>query len=149
MWDERLNNYLDGKENIEEASSEMKKQFAAYKRTIKIITLRLSYHPSQRAKERFLRSIRREKAKKRGFAYAALVALAAFIILALGVFTNPPLVPSKNTASISSNKQIASQEGELQNLKKIEQGNLLMMKPSDFERTANNLKILEIAVDGF
>ena len=147
MWDERLNDYLDGDRDISSAPRELQKLFSNYMKIIEAFNLRLSYRPSLRSKERFLRRVKREKLKKKIFSYALVGAIAAVIFAVIGINLNWAFLPAP-TSKHMENIQPISQELNMEKLKIMGEKRVIL-NPANFERTANNLKILEIAVDGF
>ena len=103
MWSDRINEFLDGDKDVEEATKEEKEEIVLYKRVISIYAARLEYVPSEKGKEEFLRKIKRKKREK--FVWWGVAAAAGFLALFVPFYL-VPTIKEKNIMAMEPEKRI-------------------------------------------
>ncbi len=148
MWNEVLNKFLDGEDDINNADDNIKQEYVYYKRIISVIKLRTEYVPSQEGKRKFLNEIKRLKIMKRLKFVSVLGGIAAaFLILYFALFSPIPN-PQINIAKKNLNAQnVQVMQLSEEEMKKLE--NLASVEQKEFEQTANNLELLQLINEGF
>ncbi len=116
MWDDRLEDYLNDENNLEEADPEIKHQYFRYKYIIGLYAAKLSYSPSENMKEDFLRRIRRRNTFKKALKYAivagSVTAVILFLKMGLGSGFGTETVPSDTFNEVVNSVQIIRTLGD-------------------------------------
>ena len=103
MWSDRINEFLDGDKDMEEATKDERDEIVLYRRVISIYAARLEYVPSEKGKEEFLRKIKRKKREK--FVWWGVAAAAAFFAIFIPFYLVPS-IKEKNIMAMEPEKRI-------------------------------------------
>jgi hypothetical protein len=114
MWNDRINEFLDGDRDLEEATKEEKKEILMYRRIVAIYATRLDYVPSAKGKEEFLKKIKRKKRGK--YIWWSIAAAAVFFGLFIPLYVIPT-VKEKNLMAMEPQKRIETRMEKVREIK--------------------------------
>ena len=103
MWNERINEFLDGERNISEATDEERNEIYIYRKIISIYAARMDYVPSEEGKDEFLKKIRSRKKTK--WVWWSVAAAAIFLSLFIPFYV-VPTVKEKRLMAMEPQKRL-------------------------------------------
>ncbi len=110
MWDDRLNDYLD--DPSKPPSEDVKEQYARYRYVLEVYAASVSYKPSSKLKEDFLKKIRRKRRFKKTFKYALIFGSIAIAMMSLKILQSPKSSDIQEMSQIMDTIQIVRTVGD-------------------------------------
>lgn len=110
MWNERINEFLDGERDIDEATSEEKNEIYIYRKIISIYAAKMDYVPSESGKDEFLRRIRKKRKAK--WIWWSAAAAAVFFSLFIPLYV-VPTVKERNLMAMEPQKRLELKMGKI------------------------------------
>ncbi len=103
MWNDRINEFLDGERNMEEATDDEREEIHFYRKVISIYAARVDYVPSERGKNEFLKKIRKRRREK--WIWGVVVAAAIFLSIFLPFYV-VPTIRERNLMALEPQKRL-------------------------------------------
>ncbi len=103
MWNERINEFLDGERSIKEATDEERSEIYIYRKIISIYAAKMDYVPSEEGKNEFLRKIRNRKKAK--WVWWGVAAAAVFLAVFIPLYV-VPTIRERNLMAMEPQKRL-------------------------------------------